>query len=490
MRVQPVRGRAHERARRPARRRRRDRRPGREGRRAVDRQGRQPGQPVRRDEALPGEDLRAGQRVRRAARHAARLRALRQRRRLARVGRARVPPTARARRPHHDHRRAHDPLLDHAARRRSTSSSTRSSTCTAARCSSRRSRRCASSTSRRPSHPARRDEIIGIRPGREAPRAARSPPTSRATRSTRATCTSCSPNTRGGTRRAPASSGDPVPDGFVYGSDTNDSWLTDRQRSAAPTRPTAAGSRSSPTRLDLDPGAESAAVAGELRAVRREGPRPELVEHARGRRRRGRAAARSARRWVVPPDGCGRGSQRSGSCGHTSQKQVERRVLEPLVQRERGVGGRGRDGALGEDRAGVDLRPPSRAASCPRACRRRAARRSARCRGCTAAARDGDCTRATWAAPATPAGTLYANNTDSRHSGRSAFERVAAAGPDVGRDGDAARTRRRARADRRDAARAPRDRPARAGTRRRVRRAGCSRAVPSAPCRPYSEPKG
>ena len=51
------------------------------GGRAVDRQGREPGEPLRRDEAVRGEDLRAGQRVRRAAPDAARVRALRQRRR-------------------------------------------------------------------------------------------------------------------------------------------------------------------------------------------------------------------------------------------------------------------------------------------------------------------------------------------------------------------------------------------------------------------------
>ena len=114
VRVQPVRGGAHQRARRAARGRRGDRRPRAPRGRAVDRQGREPGEPLRRDEAVRREDLRAGQRVRRAAPDPARVRALRQRRRLARLGRSGVPRAARARRPHHDHRRAHDPLLDHA----------------------------------------------------------------------------------------------------------------------------------------------------------------------------------------------------------------------------------------------------------------------------------------------------------------------------------------------------------------------------------------
>ena len=49
--------------------------------RALDRQGRQPGQPLRRDQAVRREALRAGQRLRRRRRRALRLRPLRQRRR-------------------------------------------------------------------------------------------------------------------------------------------------------------------------------------------------------------------------------------------------------------------------------------------------------------------------------------------------------------------------------------------------------------------------
>ena len=126
----------------------------RAGRRALDRQGREPGEPLRRDEALRREDLRAGQRVRRAATDPVRVRALRQRRRLARLGGPGVPRAARARGPAHDHRRAHDPLLDHAAPGRRPRAARARATWRAARSSSRRSRRCASPTSRRPSRPA------------------------------------------------------------------------------------------------------------------------------------------------------------------------------------------------------------------------------------------------------------------------------------------------------------------------------------------------
>ena len=68
VRVQPLRGRADERHRRPERHRGGDRQRRAADDRAEHRQGRQPGQPLRRDEALRGEDLRPGQRLRRPAR--------------------------------------------------------------------------------------------------------------------------------------------------------------------------------------------------------------------------------------------------------------------------------------------------------------------------------------------------------------------------------------------------------------------------------------
>ena len=64
-----------------------------------------------------------------------------------------VPRAARARRPDHDHRRAHDPLLDHAAAGRRPRAVRARATWRAARSSSRRSRRCTSPTSPRRSRP-------------------------------------------------------------------------------------------------------------------------------------------------------------------------------------------------------------------------------------------------------------------------------------------------------------------------------------------------
>ena len=58
----------------------------REGHRAVDRQGGQPDQPVRRDQARLRQAVRRGQQSRRRAQDALLGRALRQRRRLARLG--------------------------------------------------------------------------------------------------------------------------------------------------------------------------------------------------------------------------------------------------------------------------------------------------------------------------------------------------------------------------------------------------------------------
>ena len=92
VRVQPVRSRAHERAGRPARDRRRHRCGRPEGGGALHRQGREPGEPVRRHEAVRGEDRRAGQRVRVALRDATLVRPVRQRGRFARIGRPRLPP--------------------------------------------------------------------------------------------------------------------------------------------------------------------------------------------------------------------------------------------------------------------------------------------------------------------------------------------------------------------------------------------------------------
>ena len=104
----------------------------------------------------------------------------------------------RERGPAHDHRRAHDPVLDHARPgRRPRAVRAR------ARCrrrglhpedpvdAGRRPRRGHGTRApgRRHRHPTRR----------EAARGAASPPTRAATRSTPATCTSCSPSTRGGT---------------------------------------------------------------------------------------------------------------------------------------------------------------------------------------------------------------------------------------------------------------------------------------------------
>ena len=69
-----------------------------EGARDQHRQGRQPGQPVRRDEAVRGEAVRAGQLVRGRGRHALQLRPLRQRRRQPRQRDSAVRGTAADRR--------------------------------------------------------------------------------------------------------------------------------------------------------------------------------------------------------------------------------------------------------------------------------------------------------------------------------------------------------------------------------------------------------
>ena len=114
----------------------------------------------------------AANNIRRRAPHALLGGALRQRRRLARLGGAAVfrKLIAEKARPPADHRRAHDALLDHAAAGRGLRARRTSSACTAARSSCRRFPRCASSTWPEPWRRACRTEIVGIRPGEKTAR--------------------------------------------------------------------------------------------------------------------------------------------------------------------------------------------------------------------------------------------------------------------------------------------------------------------------------
>ena len=87
-----------------------------QGHRALHRQGGQPGQSLRRLQARLRQDLRRGQQSVRRRRTALRGRALRQCRRLARLGHSVLPEARRrGREVASHHRRAHDPVLDHAA---------------------------------------------------------------------------------------------------------------------------------------------------------------------------------------------------------------------------------------------------------------------------------------------------------------------------------------------------------------------------------------
>ena len=140
---------------------------GREGHRAVDRQGRatrstsmaRPSSPPTSCSSPP-TTCPAGTGPRFARR------ALRQRGRLARLGRAVLPQAdRRRRRSPADHRRAHDALLDHAAAGRRLRAARASSACTAARSSCRRSRRCASPTWPQAMAPDLPTKVVGIRPG-------------------------------------------------------------------------------------------------------------------------------------------------------------------------------------------------------------------------------------------------------------------------------------------------------------------------------------
>ena len=213
-----------------------------QGRRPVDRQGRQPGQPLRRHQAVRREDRRAGQRLRRPVRDPAVLRPLRQRRRLARLGRPALP-AADGRGPAHDHRRAHDPVLDHARPGRRP-----------------RALRARAHGRRRGLHPE--DPVdAGGRPGRgDGARPARarssasgparsstrccSPRREPPRRSTPATSTSSCPSTRGGTSTRAGSTASPLDDGFVV--------LQRHQRLVARRRTSSARSCRDPLRPPVD----------------------------------------------------------------------------------------------------------------------------------------------------------------------------------------------------------------------------------------------
>ncbi|CAA9213086.1 MAG: UDP-N-acetylglucosamine 4,6-dehydratase (inverting), partial [uncultured Blastococcus sp.] len=114
-RVQPVRVRADQRLRVAERHRGRHRLGRAEGRRAVHRQGVEPDQPLRRDQAVLRPHVRQRQPLRGAPPDALLRRPLRQRHGQPRERHPGLPRPGHPRRLAADHRQAHDPVLDHAA---------------------------------------------------------------------------------------------------------------------------------------------------------------------------------------------------------------------------------------------------------------------------------------------------------------------------------------------------------------------------------------
>ena len=203
----------------------RHRRRRRAGRRPLDRQGGEPGQPLRRHQAVRGEDHRPGQRLRRPVDHPPVLRPLRQRGRLPGLGRAAVPASrsTQGRLTITDERmtrfwitlpQAVDLVLfalEHMVKggrdlhpQDPLDADDRPGRGDGPR-RSRRGHR----------HPSRREAPRGPADRRREP----------GTPSTPARSTWCCPSTPGGPTSTRWIDGKPLDDDFVYSSDTNDWWL-------------------------------------------------------------------------------------------------------------------------------------------------------------------------------------------------------------------------------------------------------------------------
>ena len=197
-----------------------------EGRRALDRQGLQPDQPLRRDQA----DRRQAVRRRPTTtppRYATRFSVVRYGNVMGSRGSV-IPFFRQAGRRGQapaDHRQADDPLLDHPAARPCSSSSTRfdlmhGGELYVPRIPSMKIVDLAEAIA-----PGAPTHEIGIRPGEklheEMIAAGRQPPDAAPGRPLRRPADD---RRRGATRRRPRAS--PVPDGFTYRSDTNDQWLS------------------------------------------------------------------------------------------------------------------------------------------------------------------------------------------------------------------------------------------------------------------------
>ena len=202
-----------------------------EGDRALDRQGGEPGQPLRRIEARGGQAVHRRQCARRHWGNPLLRRALRQCGGLARLGGAAFSPSRRGgcRRSSH-HRPAHDALLDHArpgrrlrpllpaddGRRRDL----RAEDSEHARG---RSRRCLA-----PDLPHR---VVGIRPGEKLHEVLITEDDSRTTVASHDRYV-IEPPFGLASRALTLPDAEPVPEGFRYASDTNEEWLdTEEMRS-------------------------------------------------------------------------------------------------------------------------------------------------------------------------------------------------------------------------------------------------------------------
>ena len=256
----------------------------------------------------------------------------------------------------HDHRRAHDALLDHARAGRRLRARLRSGGWTAARSSCRRSRACASSTSPRRSRPTPSSRSIGIRPGEKLHEVLLTEDESRHALEVDERLRHPARATRRG-RCASVEGGTPLPDGFQ---------LLERHERPSGSTSTSCGRwrrTSSGRRVTAD--VPPVRPPGDRRRGRRRGRRgaARRADHAgparralRGGARRVPRRARTSSRSRTAPPRCT--APRSPPGSGRATRCSRRRSASPPPRTARSTRARGRASSTSRRRRGTSTRRP------------------------------------------------------------------------------------------------------------------------------------